>query len=51
VALHGRVAFATLDDIREIDSGTFRATVLLKDDTGKEVNRCDTGRITWRAGQ
>jgi hypothetical protein len=32
-------------------SGTFRATVLLKDATGKEVNRCDTGRITWKADQ
>jgi hypothetical protein len=32
-------------------SGTFRATVLLKDATGKEVNRCDTGRITWTADQ
>jgi hypothetical protein len=32
-------------------SGTFRATVLLKDATGKEVNRCDTGPITWTADQ
>jgi hypothetical protein len=32
-------------------SGTFRATVVLKDATGKEVNHCDTGRITWSADQ
>jgi len=31
--------------------GTFRSTVVLKDATGAEVNRCDTGAISWTAVQ
>ena len=31
--------------------GVFRATVVLKDAAGTEVNRCDTGSIKWTAEQ
>jgi hypothetical protein len=30
-------------------SGTFRATVVVTDGAGAEINRCDTGTIRWRA--
>ena len=30
-------------------SGSFRATVVVTDGGGAEINRCDTGTITWRA--
>ncbi len=30
-------------------SGTFRATAVVTDAAGAEINRCDTGTITWRA--
>ena len=30
-------------------SGSFRATVVVTDATGAEINRCDTGTITWSA--
>ena len=30
-------------------SGTFRATAIVTDATGAELNRCDTGTIRWRA--
>ena len=30
-------------------SGSFRATVVVTDATGAQINRCDTGTITWRA--
>jgi hypothetical protein len=32
-------------------SGTFRATVIVTDAAGAEINRCDTGTIRWRAVQ
>jgi len=32
-------------------SGTFRATAVVTDGTGAEINRCDTGTIRWRAVQ
>jgi hypothetical protein len=30
-------------------SGRFRATAVVTDATGAEINRCDTGTITWTA--
>jgi hypothetical protein len=30
-------------------SGTFRATAVVTDATGAEINRCDTGTIRWTA--
>ena len=30
-------------------SGTFRATAVVTDGAGAEINRCDTGTIRWRA--